>query len=73
MELFNEKDLALLQHEAKKLGLEIIRETEIPLGEEDNYIALGDINIFDAICIPYDYSALCKYNKYDGFKNGQAA
>lgn len=73
MELFNEKDLALLQREAKKLGLEIIRERDIPLGEEDKYVSLCDINIFDVICVPYDYSALCKYNTYDDFENGQAA
>lgn len=69
---FNESDFNLLKREAKKLGLEIVRKTDIPKGEEYNYVDLSDINIFDAICLPYDYSELLQFDVFTATK-GQAA
>ncbi len=70
---FDEKDFEFLQNEAKKRGFEIIKKEDIPEGEESNYIDLSTINIFEAICIPYDYSELEKFDIFTTSRIGQAA
>ena len=73
MKHISDKDLEMLKREANKLGLEIVCRSDIPIGKESEYIDLSDINIFDKICIPYDYSELERYDVFDMSKILQAA
>lgn len=68
MKHISDKDWDLFKREATKLGIEIIKKADIPKGQEDNYVDLSDINIFDVICMPYDYSEISKFDTFVAMK-----
>ena len=54
MTKFTDEDFELLQREAKKLGFEVIKKTDIPAGHEDEYIDLSTIDISEVLCLTGD-------------------
>lgn len=60
MKYFSEEDFKLFQKEAEKLGLELSKRDENTVSSD-----WDEIDVFQVIVEPYDFSRLSMYNVYN--------